>query len=511
VVETRAGRVRGVARDGVLAFLGIPFAAPPTGAGRFRPPRPAEPWPGVREAQAFGAPAPQNAGMVARLLGLGASEASEDCLHLNVFTPATDSGRRPVMVWVHGGSFTSGTGGSPVYDGTALARRGDVMVVTLNYRLGVLGFLAHERFAAEDGGTWGNAGLLDQVAALAWVREHAPAFGGDPDNVTLFGESAGAMAVATLLGTPAARPLFRRAILQSGGAENVSDRDEAERVAARVLTELGIAPERAERLREVPVDALLAAQERTVAALWREVRGLTFQPVVDGAVVPAPPLEAVAGGDAADVPLLLGSNRDEYKLWGPTDPGARGLDADALRRRLERNVPGRDVAGVPWADRILETYRRARAGVAPVDPPELWFAVETDRLLRAPLLRLAARHAVHQPDTWVYLFTWSSPAMEGALGACHALEIPFVFGTLEQPALRAFTGGGPEALRLSERMQDAWVAFARDGRPCHPGLPDWRPYEAGTRSTQLLGRACPVERAPAEAERALWDEVAASR
>ena len=222
-------------------------------------------------------------------------------------------------------------------------------------------------------------------------------------------------------------------------------------------------------------------------------------------------IAAVADGAAAHIPLLLGTNRDEYKLWSPTDPKAASLDDAALRRRMQRLLPGHDARGAAWADRVIEVYRTARAGRRPVLASELWFAIETDRLLRDPLLHLAGRHASHQPDTWVYLFTWESPAMEGRLGSCHALEIPFVFGTFDHPAVRTLTGTGVEAARLSRIVQDAWLAFARTGCPVHADLPDWRPYEPPRRSTQLLGRECPVVDAPDEAERRFWDELRLAR
>jgi para-nitrobenzyl esterase len=410
------------------------------------------------------------------------------------------------MVWIHGGSFTSGTAGSPIYDGSSLARQGDVVVVTFNYRLGALGFLALSRFEEEEG-VFGNLGLLDQIALLEWVKQHISRFGGDPECVTVFGESAGAMSAGALLATPRAGGLLRRAVLQSGAAENVSAREEAERVGACLLGELGIAEPDAERLRSVSVTDLLAAQQRTVAKMWRSVSGLTFQPVVDGRVIPAAPLERIRSGCAAGVSLLVGSNRDEYKLWNLVDPKASELDRAALLRRCQRNIPGRREDGTSHAARAIETYARPRQGRASVAPPELWIAIETDRLFRVPALRLAELQHRHQSQTYAYLFTWTSPAMEGALGSCHALEIPFVFGTLHHPGISAFVGADPAAERLSMLIQEAWLAFARTGDPSHPQLGDWLPYHPGVRPTQILGPECELVNAPFEAERRFWDDV----
>jgi len=507
VAETRFGKIRGTREDGLCVFRGIPYADPPAGARRFAAPRPPVPWTGVLDTRGFGAQAPQNPGMLARLLGSDTHPATENCLSLNLWTPALDGDKRPVMVWIHGGSFTSGTAGSPIYDGASLVRRGDVVVVTFNYRLGALGFLALPCFEEEEG-IFGNLGLLDQITALEWVQEHISRFGGDPECVTVFGESAGAMSAGALLATPRARGLFHRGVLQSGAAENVSSREEASRVSACFLDELGLGRSDAARLRSAPVTDLLAAQQRTVEKMWRSVSGLTFQPVVDGRVLPAAPLERIRSGCAADVSLLVGSNRDEYKLWNLADRKASQLDRAALLRRCQRNIPGRAEDGAPHAVRAIETYTRARQGKASVDPAELWIAIETDRLFRAPAHRLAEAQCRHQRQTYAYLFTWASPAMEGALGSCHALEIPFVFGTLDHPGVSAFAGVGAAAERLSRVIQEAWLAFAGSGDPGHPELGDWLPYHPQSRPTELLGPECDLVSAPFEEERRFWDDLA---
>jgi para-nitrobenzyl esterase len=326
----------------------------------------------------------------------------------------------------------------------------------------------------------------------------------------VFGESAGAMSAGTLLATPRARGLLRRAVLQSGGAENVSSREEAARVSACLLQELGLGQSEAERLRSVPVADLLEAGQRTTARMWRTLSGLTFQPVVDGRVLPAPPLERIRSGCAAGVSLLVGSNRDEYKLWSLADPKARDLDRAALLRRCRRNIPGESEDGTSRAESAIGTYETARKGSASIAPPELWFAIESDRLFRAPALRLAELQHRHQRQTYAYLFTWASPVLEGALGSCHALEIPFVFGTLNHPGISDLVGAGPAAERLSVAIQEAWLAFARCGDPSHPGLGAWPPYHPERRPTQILGPRCELVNAPFEEERRFWDGLPGS-
>ncbi len=497
IVETSRGRLRGRAEHGVLAFRGIPYAEPPVGRLRFAAPRPARPWAGVRDALRFGAPAPQLPGMLGQLVaGAGDADPAEDCLTLNVFTPATDAGRRPVLVWIHGGGFTSGTGGSAIYDGSELARRGDAVVVTINYRLGALGFLPLED-PDDPGEPCGNFALQDQLAALAFVRDEVERFGGDPERVTLFGESAGAMSIGALLGSPAAEGLFGRAILQSGAAAHVSPPEQADRVAWTLLRELGVPARDAARLRALSVEDLLQAQVRTLGALGRNLSGLAFQPVEDERLLPRAPLEAIVAGSGQPLPLLIGTNLDEYKLYRPGDPKAEQLDDAGLLRRVTR------LWGEERASALVAAYRTARSGRVPTDPTELWYAIETDRVFRIPALRLADAVRAHEAPVFVYLFTWASPALDGKLGACHGLDVPFVFGSHRMPALKGFVGEGETLDALSQRMQDAWLAFARSDVP-EPG--GWPVYDA-TRPTRILGASCGVELDPGAAERRAWQEL----
>ena len=387
------------------------------------------------------------------------------------------------MVWIHGGGFRQGGGAHLLYDAAPLAARGDVVVVTLNYRLGALGFLAHPDLGA-------NWGLLDQIAALRWVRDNITAFGGDPANVTIFGESAGATSVALLTVAPPARGLFQRAIAQSGAGVATPMETSAGR-AEDLATEAGLADVAA--LRGLPVDSLLAAQAGVEA---RNHLPFAFVPTIDGVVLDARALAARAAGAAADIPMIFGTNVDEWRLWAPGDPRSRDLDDAGLRRRVERILRG-------GADDVIDTFRRERAERGESTAAnDLWFAIETDRFFRAPVIADADAHATHQPATFVYRFAWRSPAMRGWLGACHALEIAFVFGVQGRGELAGFTGSGPDADRVGDRMLAAWAAFAHTGDPSTPDLA-WPAHDPATRPTLVFDRDSRVVAAPADAERAV--------
>jgi para-nitrobenzyl esterase len=508
VVSTRSGKLEGRLEGGIQVFRGIPYAGATRGALRWQPPVPVEPWPGVRPAQGFGPAAPQSAPMLPfarQIIGARSSEQSQDCLSLNLWTPATDARRRPVLVWIHGGAFVMGAGSTALYDGLRLARGGNVVVVTLNYRLGALGFLDLAslwpgRFAA-------NVGLRDQIAALAWVRDHIEAFGGDPQNVTIFGESAGGMSVATLLGTPAAQGLFRRAIAQSGAADHVSSAARAAEIAAVFVEELGARSP--EALRNAPTSEILAAQMRAARRVGLFDGRLPWQPSVDGDLLPLPPREQVAKGIARGVPLLLGTNREEWKLFMLGDRKARRLDEASLRRRLARALPGADAQGRALAERAFAAYRGDAAPRRGASHAESWECFQADRVFHVPAHRLAELQAAHAP-TFAYRFDWSPPALRRWVGACHGIEIPFVFGTLRQPPLAPLFALAPGARRLSARMQRAWLAFAKSGDPGHEDLPEWPAYDATRRATLALGTRSELREAPFDAALRFWGDVEGS-
>ena len=498
VVETACGRLEGLQRAGHQAFLGIPFAKAPVGALRFCAPAAMQPWAGVRAATAFASSAIQGTSPMPGTAASGPRD--EDCLYLNVYTPAADGKKRPVFFWIHGGGFTLGSGSEPLYDGKHLATRGDMVVVTIHYRLGALGYLYLGRHGGDAWGATANAGQLDQIAALRWVRDNIAAFGGDPANVTIAGESAGSMACATLLAMPAARGLFKRAILQSGAANRIGDAQSGAQLASRVLEKLGIAEKDAAKIRDVSADAILQAQ-LAVGALGA---GLAFAPIVDGETVPVQPLEAVKSGVARDVDLIVGSNRDEAKLFNAAAP-REPIDAAKLVERVQRLLPKRAAAR---ASDLVGVYRRSReAAKLPATNLDLLDAIQSDEMFRIASIRLAEAQRAHQPRTYMYLFTYDSPARRGSLGACHALELPFMFGTLDAPTQDKFAGTGPVVEKLSANMMDAWIRFARSGDPSHDGIGAWLPYDAAARATMIFGRDSALERAPFEDERKAWDGI----
>ncbi|MDX9997744.1 MAG: carboxylesterase/lipase family protein [Phenylobacterium sp.] len=484
-VHTTGGRVEGVLREGHLVFWGIPYAAPPVGDRRFRPPQPASPWSTLRLAREIGYAAPQTPHPIQGFAASGPQD--EDCLNLNVFTPAADGAGRPVLLWIHGGGFTHGAGYEAIYDGGAFASRHDVVVVSINYRLGALGFLS-----LPEAGFGPNLGLLDQIAALKWVQANIESFGGDPANVTIFGESAGSASVAALLAMPAARGLFNRAILQSG-VGRAAPPEIAARTAAAFLEALGLPPDRAAELQQVPVAEILRAQ---VAV---QKQGLLFGPVRDPGTLPDEPLRVIRQGAASETAVLIGSNRDEVKLFAAAAP-RQPLDEAGLLAAVRAALPE---ASEEQAKALVETYRASRrAKGLPTESLDILDAVQSDVRFRIPSIWLASAQRAVQPNTYLYLFTHASPARRGLLGACHALEMPFVFGTHRAPGQDRFCGAGPEVERLSAEMNAAWAAFARTGDPSTPTLA-WPAFDPERRTTMVFDtQASRVESDPFGEERA---------
>lgn len=493
-VETTNGTIVGLQREGHLAYYGIPYAAAPDGVLRFRPPQPAAAWEGVREATRPGFAAPQSTHPIPGFAASGPQD--EDCLNLNVFTPAADNGRRPVMFWIHGGGFTHGSGYEELYNGGPLAMRGDVVVVTINYRLGALGYLYLGEHLP-NAGVSANCGQLDQIAALEWVRDNIAKFGGDPGNVTIFGESAGAAAVGTLLAMPAAKGLFHKAIMQSGSGRS-NDRSHGARIVAEMLEALGPEITYAERLLTLPAPDIVEAQGK-VAAKASRTMGLPFGPIQDGDTLPLRPIDAITEGSAADIPVMIGTNRDEVKLFAASVRRDE-IDDATLEKAMGAMLPDNEGGAVR---ELIGAYRASREGKGlPATNLDILDAIGSDVRFRIPALRTAEAQARHQADTFVYLFTYASPARHGALGSCHALEMPFVFGTLDAPTQDRFAGTGPQVESLSHNMMDAWLSFARTGKPGHAGIGEWAAYDADSRPTMVFDVESGLQKDPFGDERA---------
>jgi para-nitrobenzyl esterase len=489
-IETTHGRVRGAVRDDVASWRGIPYAAAPVGALRFRPPRPPARWAGERDATRFGPVAPQSRDPgIALLSGVTDKVAnSEDCLLLNVFAPAPSEGddlsalKRPVMVWIHGGAFIMGSGSTPLYHGLPFAQH-DIVVVTLNYRLGLAGFLFLGDIAP--GYDEGNVALLDQIAALRWVRDNIARFGGDPEMVTVMGESAGAISIGTLLAMPAARGLFHRVVLQSGAAGlSLQTRDDATRAARDVLAVLDTS---IDDLASLPIDHLLAVQTELVRR-----HGLgAVAPFVDGVSVPQRPIDAIRAGSADGVALLAGSNRDEQKLFEVL-LGEQLIDA--------YKEPVRSWLG-PAYEPLITHYRAVHGG----SDLRAWVDMIGELAFRIPAIRTAEAMADRGAPVYMYRFDWESPAFGGRLGAAHALELPFVWNRLDLPFVPILLGNDLAALQpLATKVHTAWAQFIKTGDPNGGGLPDWPRYDALRRATLMIDRTCHVVEDPGGDGRALW-------
>jgi para-nitrobenzyl esterase len=499
IVTIKNGKLEGYIDNGLYVFKGIPYAAPPVGELRWMPPQPVKPWSGVRPAKEYGGIAPQSP-MMGGIIPQNNQPQAEDCLFLNVFTPGLDNAKRPVMVWIHGGAFTIGAGSDPMYDSDKLPRRGNIVLVSINYRLGMLGFL---RLKDATGGkipATGNEGLMDQVAALKWVKENIADFGGDPKNVTVFGESAGGMSIGCLMAMPSAKGLFQKAILESGVGSTAVPLKESNAGGEQFLKVAGINKDDVNAIRGLTPAQLLEIEMkmRTMGAGPGEAQKITATtPVVDGEIIPDMPNEMARKGYCRDILAIIGNNLEEWKLFSIMQPGFKDMSEEEMLKRVEVFMPAAD------ASRLVAAYRKAREkrGEA-VSPAEILNAISTDIMFRIPSLELVEAQQNNKQRVYSYLFTWKSPVMGGVLGACHGLEVGFVFGNNND----MFCGSGPEADKLVEQIQDAWLAFARTGNPSCKSLGDW-PVYGKERMTMMLGKDSHVEAAPYEDERSAWDTV----
>jgi para-nitrobenzyl esterase len=497
IAETSHGKVRGTVSGDIKIFKGIPYGGNTGGRNRFMPPVKPVAWTGVRDALAFGPTAPQTVGEGRGNAGARPAE-SEDCLVLNVFTPSLSGGaKRPVMVWLHGGGFSTGSGSGAILDGTNLAHSGDVVVVSLNHRLNVLGFTYLGEQAGSDFALSGGVGMLDIVAALEWVRDNISHFGGDPNLVTIFGQSGGGRKVATLMSMPSAQGLFHRAIIESGAVLRLMTRENAIHYSELLLAELGLSRDHARELQSVPLVRLLAANAAALKKTDQTAPGYSPNtPMVDGKAIPTNPWDPSGPVMSAKIPLLIGWARTEETLYERPTPEKLALDEVGLTARAAKRL-GIDPASV------IETYRKAHPDASPWD---LYILIATDHPRGIYARELAKRKAAQAAaPAYLYRFDWETPEGGGHMRSPHTIEIPFVFHNIAiaGPLISKMS----EAYTLAEKTSATWVAFARTGDPNTPGVPRWPAYSAGSRDTMLFNNTMRVEQDPDRGPRLVMEKV----
>ncbi len=497
VANTRYGKIRGRADGGVKIFKGVPYGASTAGANRFMPPQPPAPWNDVRDTTMFGNRAPQTDAtgfMEEEVVALDRTAQSEDCLRLNIWTTGLkDDKKRPVMLWCHGGGFTGGSGGNVRYDGAMLAKKHGVVLVTINHRLNALGFLYLAKLGGEKYADSGNVGMLDIFAALNWVKDNITEFGGDPGNVTIFGQSGGGSKVTTAMAMPQAVGRFHRVIAESGVSLKAITRDEGTEIAGKIMAQLGLQPNQVDQLQQVPF-------QQIIAALGPMGPAGRFGPVLDGRnlVSGNGPFDPVAPSISAKVPMILGSTLTEITFLNstPLDP----IDDAALRTDIKRGLRVDDAQ----TEKLIALYKK---DFPQADNVRLFQLIATDNWLTANVALVAERKAaLGQAPAYVYHFEKPTPVHDGKLGVPHTLEVSYVFDNLDGPTDDLVTGKGKDRYPLADKMSRAWTNFARTGNPNVSGLPTWRPYAASDRAVMIFNDQCKLVVDPhAEARLAITD------
>lgn len=502
VVDTTAGKVRGYSARGILTFKGIPYAGTTAGPDRFMPPAKVRPWTAVRSSMYYGQVCPQGARAGWKndeesfMFEWDDGQPGEDCLRVNVWTPGADNRKRPVMVWLHGGGFSAGSGQElKAYDGESIARRGDVVLVSLNHRLNVFGYLNLSRYGEEYASS-ANAGMLDLVAALEWVRDNIANFGGDSGNVMIFGQSGGGSKVSTLMAMPSAKGLFHKAAIESGSSLRQSNPEESEKLAAALLDVLGISPSQVSKLRDVPFERLARAQGEALRRAFPQPQvpgaGGGWRPTPDGRIVPSQPFDPVAPALSARIPLLVGSVLNE-QTHGINHPEYETMTSAEVLRRARERFNNR-------AEAVIAAYQKLYPKAKPFDLLSVAFAAQSRQNCVTQAERQAALGGV---SVYMFWFTWQTPVLDGRPRAFHCSELPFVFNNTDRAA--AMTGGGADARKLGERVSDAWIAFARKGDPNHSGLPKWPAFTPNDGALMVFDTKCEVRMSPdSEARRAVF-------
>lgn len=495
IADTESGKVRGYIHNGIFIYKGIPYAQ----AERFMPPQKVKPWQGVRSSMTYGPVAP----LVDPTTAVNDESefvfhhdwgyANEDCQRINIWTPAikgepNGDKKRPVLVWLHGGGHTAGSSQElPSYEGENLARKGDVVVVSINHRLNILGFLNLSAYGDKYKSSANNS-ILDIVAALQWVKANIANFGGDPDNVLIFGQSGGGGKVNTLLNAPSAKGLFHKAVIQSGGLGlSFHSNENTQRIGAAVLEELKLKPAQVDSLQKVPFPVLAAAGKKAVAKVMEQMRaegqqfgrfGLSWGPVLDGTFLPYQPTQPEAQAISADIPVMIGSTKNEF-MTSLFMPQLRNAPLDSVKAHIKRQY------GDKAEDFIAAVKKAYPNDTKPTD------LIDVDVMFRKGALKMAELKSASPAPVYMYLFTWQSPVLDGTYKSLHCMEIPFVFDNIAR--CEEMTGGTPEAYALADKVSQAWISFAYTGNPNHKGLPEWGAYKPDNGITMIFDNTCEVK------------------
>ena len=497
IIEVKFGKLQGYIDEEISIFKGIPYAEPPVGELRLNAPILKKSWDGVLEALEYRPVSPQPPPINPLFPPPPQSEA--DCLNLNIWTPGCDANKRPVMFWIHGGSHIYGSG--RLLSGRALSRRGDIVLVSINYRLGVLGNLYLP-------GAPANIGQLDQITALRWVQNNIDYFGGDPNNVTIFGESAGATSVCTLMVMPKAKGLFHRAVSQSGAVTpNGFDLSVRKTTTEMILEELNLKLEDLEEFRRLPVESIIKAMMKAQEKAFLTQTEMDFRPYIDGDSLPKHPTKAIQEGYAKDIELIVGTNLEEWRFWRAFEPKFEEYDSSEFIRRMKGILKsaGEDEKKT---DELIKMYKKSRKeNNLSIDLAETYEACMTDSIFRIPSIKVAEAQSNHQKNTFMYLFKWKTPYENGRYGAMHALEVCFVFGSFWEDYLFTFPKRTPETEALSNKMSDYWISFAKIGNPNFDNALMWPSYDKDSRKTMVFDNNIEIKEDPLNLERKMWSEM----